>query len=159
MMSDYRTKQAGDVLVLRAELPEAAAGYYVLLDPKSTPVRLCLVGEDLETGQLVATAEVVAVEPADLSIFEPTGISAQIDAAPATLMSVEPGDIVEPLFSSADVPTGLYQVIESDSTWTDLSRLHSNEDGKLATTGRTARIASSNLCAYRRLHVADDRRA
>lgn len=158
-MSNYRVKQPGDILVLREELPNAAQGFYVLLDPTSTPVRLCLVGEHLETGQLIATAEMIEVEPAALSLFEQTGISAEIDVQPSSLLRVEAGDILEPLYPSVEVPVGLYQVVETHSSKTILSRLHTNEDGKLATTGRISHISSDTLHCFRRLHIVDDLRA
>ena len=68
------------------------------------------------------------------------------------------GDILEPSHG-ASLPIGLYEVVQIEDDDYLLSRLHTNEDDKLATTSRVSWIGRSELGMFRRLHITDDRRA
>ena len=155
-MMEYRTKQPGDVLALSKEVAGASIGYYVLVNPYSDTVLLCLLGEDPDSGDLVMTERTVSVPLADLSCFQPTGLSVEIAGALSIYSgaNVDVGDILEPV-RGASVPVGLYQVIKTEGTDVLLSRVHSNEDGKLATTSRVSWISQAELGSFRRLRIMD----
>ena len=159
-MNNYRTKQPGDVLFLEHDLKTADSGFYVLLNPHADMVSLCRLGEDLQTGNLVITKNIVEVLIADLSCFQSTGLSLEISglSSAATDTAVIIGDILEPINDGAALPVGLYQVISSEGNSVLVSRLHSNEDGKLATTARTSGITLKDLKLFRTLKIVDELR-
>jgi hypothetical protein len=154
-MAEYRTKQPGDVLLLREDLDGASAGFYVWVNPYADGVTLCLLGEDPESGDLVTTAGAVTITLADLSCFFPTGLTVEFVTDTSVPSDLAPGDILEAL-RGASVPIGLYQVTRIEDDDVLLSRLHSNEDDKLATTGRVSWISCAELGAFRKLQITED---
>lgn len=61
------------------------------------------------------------------------------------------GTNLEPLPGTSVLPPGLYQVAAIDGDDIQLSRLHRNEDGNLATTARLSWIARSQLGLFRQV--------
>jgi hypothetical protein len=154
-MEQYQSRQPGEILRLATSLPYAEPGLYLLLEPQADVVTLCRLEAEAETGLLVATADLVRVAPTDLSCFHRTGITGQFDVDPLAVYEIAVDDIVKPRLG-ASVPTGLYQVIELDGEDILLSRLHSNEDGKLATSSRLSWIARSELPMFRKMRIPGD---
>jgi hypothetical protein len=68
-------------------------------------------------------------------------------------MVVAVGDILEPVTEAASVPLGLYEVVAIEGDDILLSRLHTNEDGRLGTSGRNSWIARSEIGSFRLVRV------